>query len=94
LNDGRLSAVGGIFFAPRFKKKKPTRQSFFNFQENLNEGMNTFQILTSKFRFDLMHWKVSIGPEKWPIFGRFQTLFPLKHPARREKIPPTWRDHR
>jgi hypothetical protein len=46
--------------------------------------MNTFQILTSKFRFDLMHWNVSIGPEKWPIFGLFLTLFPLK-------IPPTWR---
>jgi hypothetical protein len=47
--------------------------------------MNTFQILTSKFRFDLMHWNVSIGPEKWPIFGRFLTLFPLKRPVRREK---------
>jgi hypothetical protein len=47
--------------------------------------MNTFQILTSKFRFDLMHWNVSIGPEKWPIFGRFLTLFPLNRPARREK---------
>jgi hypothetical protein len=35
-----------------------------------------------------MHWNVSIGPEKWPIFGRFLTLFPLKRPARREKIPP------
>jgi hypothetical protein len=33
--------------------------------------MNAFQILTSKFRFDLMHWNVSIGPEKWPIFGHF-----------------------
>jgi hypothetical protein len=32
-----------------------------------------------------MHWNVSIVPEKWPIFGRFLTLFPLKHPARREK---------
>jgi hypothetical protein len=30
----------------------------------------------------LIHWNVSIGPEKWPIFGRFLTLFPLK---RREK---------
>jgi hypothetical protein len=47
--------------------------------------MNTFQILTSKFRFDLMHWNVSIDPEKWPIFGRFLTLFPLIRPARREK---------
>jgi hypothetical protein len=47
--------------------------------------MNTFQILTSKFRFDFMHWNVSIGPEKWPIFGNFLTLFPLKRPARREK---------
>jgi hypothetical protein len=28
---------------------------------------------------------ISIGPEKWPIFGRFLTLFPLKRPARREK---------
>jgi hypothetical protein len=53
--------------------------------------MNTFQILTSKFWFDLMHWNVSIGPEKWPIFGRFLTLFPFKHPVRRKKIPPTWR---
>jgi hypothetical protein len=43
--------------------------------------MNTFQMLTSKFRFDLMNWNVSIGPEKWPIFGRFLTLFPLKRPA-------------
>jgi hypothetical protein len=25
------------------------------------------------------------GPDKWPIFGRFLTLFPLKRPARREK---------
>jgi hypothetical protein len=47
--------------------------------------MNTFQILTSKFRFDLMHWNVSIGLEKLPIFGRFLMLFPLKRPARREK---------
>jgi hypothetical protein len=47
--------------------------------------MNTFQILTSKFQFNLMHWNVCIGPEKWPIFGRFQTLFPLKSPAQREK---------
>jgi hypothetical protein len=47
--------------------------------------MNTFQILTSKFRFDLMHWNVSIGPETLPISGRFLTLFPLKRPARREK---------
>jgi hypothetical protein len=47
--------------------------------------MNTFQILTSKFWFDLMHWNLSIGPETWPIFGRFLTLFPLKHPVRREK---------
>jgi hypothetical protein len=41
--------------------------------------------LDAKFRFDLMHWNVSIGPEKWPIFGRFLMLFPLKRPARREK---------
>jgi hypothetical protein len=47
--------------------------------------MNTFQILMSKFRFDLMHWSVSIGPEKWPIFGRFLMLFPLKRPAQCEK---------
>jgi hypothetical protein len=47
--------------------------------------MNTFQILTAKFRFDLMYWNVSIGPEKLPIFGRFLTLFPLKRHARREK---------
>jgi hypothetical protein len=41
--------------------------------------MNSFQILTSKFRFDLMHyWNVSIGPEKLPIFGSFLTLFRLK----------------
>jgi hypothetical protein len=46
--------------------------------------MNTFQILTPKFRFDFMHWTVSIGPEKWPIFGRFLTLFLLKRPTRRE----------
>jgi hypothetical protein len=32
-----------------------------------------------------MHWNVSIGPEIWPIFGRFLTLFPLKRPAWREK---------
>jgi hypothetical protein len=32
-----------------------------------------------------MHWNVSIGPEKWPIFGRFLMLFPLKRPARCEK---------
>jgi hypothetical protein len=32
-----------------------------------------------------MHWNVSIGPEKWPVFGRFLTLFPLKRPALREK---------
>jgi hypothetical protein len=53
--------------------------------------MNTFQILTSKFRFDLMHWNVSIDADKWPIFGRFLTLFPLKRPARCKKIPPIWR---
>jgi hypothetical protein len=41
--------------------------------------------LTSKFQFDLMHWNVSIGPEKLHIFGHFLTLFPLKHPVRREK---------
>jgi hypothetical protein len=35
--------------------------------------MNTFQILTSKPRFDLMHCNVSIDPDKWPIFGRFLT---------------------
>jgi hypothetical protein len=33
-----------------------------------------------------MHWNVSIGPEKWPSFGRFLTSLPLKRPARREKI--------
>jgi hypothetical protein len=32
-----------------------------------------------------MHWNVSIGPEKRPIFGRFLTLFSLKRPARCEK---------
>jgi hypothetical protein len=32
-----------------------------------------------------MHWNVYIDPGKWPIFGRFQTLFPLKRPARGEK---------
>jgi hypothetical protein len=32
-----------------------------------------------------MHWNVSIGPEKWPIFGRFLTLFQLKSPVRRQK---------
>jgi hypothetical protein len=55
--------------------------------------MNTIQILSSKPRFDLMHWNVSIGPEKWPIFGRFLKLFPLKvkHPAQHKKIPPIWR---
>jgi hypothetical protein len=47
--------------------------------------------LDAKFQFDLMHWNVSIGPENWPIFGSFLTLFPLKRPALREKIPPTWR---
>jgi hypothetical protein len=52
--------------------------------------MNTFQILTAKSRFDLMHWNASIGPDKWPIFGRFLTLFALL-PARREEIPPIWR---
>jgi hypothetical protein len=36
--------------------------------------MNTFQILASKFWFDLMHWNLSIGPEKWPIFGHFLTF--------------------
>jgi hypothetical protein len=53
--------------------------------------MNTFQILSSKFRFDLIHWNVSIDPEKWPISGRFLTLFPLKRPVRAKKIPPIWR---
>jgi hypothetical protein len=32
-----------------------------------------------------MHWNISIGPDKWPIFCHFLTLFPLKRPARREK---------
>jgi hypothetical protein len=36
--------------------------------------------LEAKFRFDLMHWNVSIGPKKLPI-----TLFPLKRPTRHEK---------
>jgi hypothetical protein len=35
-------------------------------------------------RFDALE-RFYIGPEKWPIFGRFLTLFPLKRPARREK---------
>jgi hypothetical protein len=39
--------------------------------------MNTFEILTAKSRFDLMHWIASIGPDKWPIFGRFLALFAL-----------------
>jgi hypothetical protein len=43
------------------------------------------QNLDAKFRFDLMRWNVSIGPEKLPIFGRFLTLFPLKRPVRRKK---------
>jgi hypothetical protein len=47
--------------------------------------------LDTKFRFDLMHWNVSIGPEKLPIFGRFLTLFPLNIPRGTKKIPPTWR---
>jgi hypothetical protein len=47
--------------------------------------MNTFQILTLKFRFDLKHWNVPIGPEKWPIFGRFLTVISSKTSARREK---------
>jgi hypothetical protein len=47
--------------------------------------MNTIQILSSKPRFDLMHFNVSIGPEKWPFFDRFLTLFPLKRRARREQ---------
>jgi hypothetical protein len=38
-----------------------------------------------KSRLDLMHWNVSIGPDKWPVFGRFLMLFALKRPARREK---------
>jgi hypothetical protein len=32
-----------------------------------------------------MHWNVSIGPEKLPIFGRFLTLFQLKRPVRRKE---------
>jgi hypothetical protein len=32
-----------------------------------------------------MHWNVSIGPEKWPIFCRFLTFFQLKRPVRRNK---------
>jgi hypothetical protein len=32
-----------------------------------------------------MHWDISLGPEKWPIFGRFLMLFPLKCHAQREK---------
>jgi hypothetical protein len=47
--------------------------------------MNTFQILALKFRFDLMHWNVSIVPEKRPIFGHFLMLFPLKRRAWGEK---------
>jgi hypothetical protein len=43
------------------------------------------QILRLKFWFDLMHWNVSIGPEKWPIFCHFLTSFPLKRPAGCEK---------
>jgi hypothetical protein len=32
---------------------------------------------------------LDVEAEKWPIFGRFLTLFPLKCPAQRKKIPPT-----
>jgi hypothetical protein len=56
--------------------------------------MNTFQILMSKPWFDLMHWNVSIGPDKWLIFGRFLTLFPLKRPVWREKYTSNMADVR
>jgi hypothetical protein len=35
------------------------------------ENGHTFQILTAKSRFDLMHWNASICHDKWPIFGSF-----------------------
>jgi hypothetical protein len=41
--------------------------------------------LMSKPPFDLNHSNVSIGPDKWPIFGRFLMLFPLKRLARHGK---------
>jgi hypothetical protein len=41
--------------------------------------------LGAKSRFAFMHWNVSIGPEKLPIFVQFLMLFPLKRTARREK---------
>jgi hypothetical protein len=47
--------------------------------------MKVNEYLDIEVRFDLMHWNVFIGPEKWPIFGRFLTLFPLKRPVQRKK---------
>jgi hypothetical protein len=53
---------------PRFKNKKS----------------NTFQNLTSMFRFDLMHWSVSIGPEM-AYFRPFSNVISIKtyHAARK-----------
>jgi hypothetical protein len=30
-------------------------------------------------------WNISIDPEKWPIFGRYLMVFPLKRPVQRKK---------
>jgi hypothetical protein len=40
-----------------------------------------------------MHWNVSIGPDKWPIFGRFllKCYFHWNVPRGTKKIPPIWR---
>jgi hypothetical protein len=48
------------------------------------------EVFFSKPWFDLMHWNVSIGHDKWPIFGRFLKLFPLKRPVGAKEIPPIW----
>jgi hypothetical protein len=41
----------------------------------VNEFLQNFDV-------EAPFWNVYIGPEKWPIFGRF----PLKHPTRLEEI--------
>jgi hypothetical protein len=64
------------------KTKKSIRQSFFNFQENLNEYLPDLDVeapvwLEALERFH-RHWQMA-------YFGHFLTLFQLKRPAQREK---------
>jgi hypothetical protein len=52
---------------------------------------NGFTVAISPRSATIQKQKNRLGPEIWPIYGRLLTLFPLKRPVRRKKIPPIWR---